>query len=347
MTEFADLRDHIAALLAQVDTAGTIRAIEPCSSGHNNRTYRVVTDNRVLAAKQYFRHEGDGRDRLAAEFAFLDHAVRAAPGRVPAPLAMDQKDGFALYEFVDGRTFRPGEIGWEQVYAAADFFSALNAEPDRTAANLPEAAESCFSITDHLRLVDARLARLRAIEPRSDEDLAAGCQLTIIAEHWRELADAVLLAADAAGLSAARVLEPRQRCLSPSDFGFHNALLAMDGTIRFIDFEYAGWDDPAKMTGDFFSQLAVPVPGDLFDRFAMAALAVFPRSEELIVRARLLRPVYLVKWCCIALNVFLPVHLARRQFADPGLDVVALKRSQLGKAEILFKSLDPINHGLY
>jgi hypothetical protein len=42
--------------------------------------------------------------------------------------------------------------------------------------------------------------------------------------------------------------------------------------------------------------------------------------------------VYAAKWCCIVLNVFLPVHFARRRFADPGLDADALKRAQLNKA---------------
>ena len=38
--------------------------------------------------------------------------------------------------------------------------------------------------------------------------------------------------------------------LSPSDFGFHNTLLTKDG-LKFIDFEYFGWDDPVKLTCDF------------------------------------------------------------------------------------------------
>ena len=41
------------------------------------------------------------------------------------------------------------------------------------------------------------------------------------------------------------------KCLSPSDFGFHNVIVEKDKILRFIDFEYAGWDDPAKMVSDF------------------------------------------------------------------------------------------------
>ena len=118
------------------------------------------------------------------------------------------------------------------------------------------------------------------------------------------------------------------------------------GRIRFIDFEYAGWDDPAKMTGDFFAQLAVPVPGNYFDRFVNETMTLFSQPERMIRRAKILRRAYRVKWCCIALNVFLPHHLERSKFADGNLDVAALQRSQLSKCRTLMQSLED-DDGLY
>lgn len=342
----AELRTRIGLLLAKVG-AGEVTEAEPCSSGRNNRTYRVVGSNSVFAVKEYFRHEDDRRDRLGTEYSFLTYAADAAPGWTPSPLALDREGGIALYEFIDGRPLRPDEIGWEHVSAAVQFFRALNSNPERMKAKLPLASESCFSFNDHIGLIDARLKALRAIEPRSEEDFAARRLLTAVDAHWRELADDVLRGAKNAGLSASELLDSEQRCLSPSDFGFHNALLGRDGAIRFLDFEYAGWDDPAKMTGDFFAQLAVPAPPGLFKRFTEEALAILPRPGELVSRAHLLRPVYQVKWCCIALNVFHPTHLARRQFSDPSLDITDLKRRQLAKAQALFNSMETRQHGLH
>ena len=49
-----------------------------------------------------------------------------------------------------------------------------------------------------------------------------------------------------------------------------NALLAAsDKKLRFLDFEYAGWDDPAKLIGDFFCQPAIPAPHSEFERFVV------------------------------------------------------------------------------
>ena len=33
------------------------------------------------------------------------------------------------------------------------------------------------------------------------------------------------------------------KCISPSDFGFHNSIIDREGNINFVDFEYSGWDD--------------------------------------------------------------------------------------------------------
>ena len=81
---------------------------------------------------------------------------------------------------------------------------------------------------------------------------------------------------DREAVEADQPLDPAERCLSPSDFGFHNAILANDGRLRFIDFEYAGWDDPSKLICDFFCQPAVPAPPQAFDRFATAIAAELP-----------------------------------------------------------------------
>lgn len=348
MNKPVDLLSQCAELLADADIKATAQSLVPCNAGGNNRTFRLETSAGVFAIKQYFRHEGDPRDRLAAEFGFLQYAAKAAPGMAPAPLAMDSRSGLALYEFIEGYPYKAGEITWQQVGSAAKFFNALNKLAARRAAlNLPTASEACFSIAEHLHLISARLSRMLSIELESDEDRAAQILIEQIHAYWLALSDRVITTYIHEGYDPSARIDPDQRCVSPSDFGFHNALAQRDGVPRFLDFEYAGWDDPAKMVGDFFAQLAVPVPEEYFDRFVREAAATFPRPGKLVERARVLRPVYQIKWCCIALNVFLPVNLARRRFANPGLDEKALKEGQLCKAKTLFQAILSNDHGLH
>ena len=201
------------------------------------------------------------------------------------------------------------------------------------------ASEACFSIKAHLDLISARIVELQKIIPETHEDRMSEELIAQLSAHWQNHLAKIKKCAAIKKIDLFNSLQLADRCISPSDFGFHNALRMADGSIRFLDFEYAGWDDPAKMVGDFFSQLAIPVCGDFFASFVDDVSQPFSKKENLIQRAQLLRVVYQVKWCCIAMNVFIPVHLARRQFANPDLDVMMLKRTQLKKAERLVNAL--------
>ena len=124
------------------------------------------------------------------------------------------------------------------------------------------------------------------------------------------------------------------RCLSPSDFGFHNAILEGDQRLCFVDFEYAGWDDPAKTVCDFLCQPAIARPGrPIPAAFADAVSAGLSDAATHQRRVALLLPVYRLKWCCIMLNEFLPVSGQRRTFAQDAAGQEERKRIQLEKAE--------------
>lgn len=321
---------------------GTSRSIESCQKSGNNRLYRVITESGIYAAKQYFNGEGDLRDRLGSEFAFLTYAQSVNSTAVPKSYGYDKDEGLAIYEFIDGQPFLPGSIGEKQVNEAADFFISLNQSSQLTsdAANaLPYSAEACFSIKDHIDLVSGRLDNLMGMPRNSCEDQAAFAFVEKLWEYWFELGESIRRGLGKESGDFRKELQKEARCVSPSDFGFHNALAAGDDKTYFIDFEYAGWDDPSRMVADFFSQLAVPVPDEYFNTFSKKVMSVFPEPDALIERASLLLPVYRVKWCCIALNVFLPKHLKRRLFANPGLRERDVKQEQLQKAEAILKSV--------
>jgi hypothetical protein len=110
-------------------------------------------------------------------------------------------------------------------------------------------------------------------------------------------------------------LEQAERRISPSDFGFHNAILGPDQRLRFIDFEYAGWDDPAKTACDFLCQVQVPVPSELAHKFLEPLIADDSAPQARADRIAVLLPVYRLKWCCIVLGRILPATSARREFS--------------------------------
>jgi hypothetical protein len=338
----------VRVLLKSVEPGVSIVSVTPTGIGGNNRTYRVATSAGTYLAKEYFTHAGDQRNRLTGEYQFCQYASCVAAGMSPRPIAKDDRKSIALYDFIEGRHFFPGAIDVAEVDQAVAFFQALNAPDARERAfGLPFASEAVFSIEAHLKLIDQRMLDLLAIAENDNEDRLAKILIHNLYESWLALIRETTDRAGFCGLDVKVELAEGQRCISPSDFGFHNAVLRPDGGICFLDFEYAGWDDPARMVGDFFSQLSVPVPARYFDHFVERCLKGFPDSESLRYRALLLRPIYQVKWCCIALALFLPVNMARRKFANPDMDEAAAKRTQLKKAEDIFQTIRMMPNGLH
>lgn len=338
MNESIDLLVIADKLLASAGICTEVLGITPCVRGGNNRTFCVETKYGKFALKQYFRQPTDTRDRLNAEFNFLAYAHPIAPTMTPQPYANDESVGAALYEFIEGKPLQSSEVNNEAVDHAAAFFCLLN-EPVKKvqASKLAAASEACFSIADHLTLVRNRIEALSAITLELPVDQSAAELIVRLSSRFEAIAKQLLATMQETSLNDE--LSINDRCISPSDFGFHNALRTPDGSIRFIDFEYAGWDDPAKMVGDFFSQLALPVPLHYFERFTDVVMRPFANHAALARRAESLRPIYQIKWCCIALNVFIPLHLERRKFANPNLNVAELKQAQLTKANLLVQQI--------
>ena len=133
-----------------------------------------------------------------------------------------------------------------------------------------------------------------------------------------------------AGMTLDEPLAAADVIASPSDFGFHNALFdPADGRLRFIDFEYAGRDDPAKLVCDFFCQPEVPVPTEAFEGFVERVISGLALPDVHRARCRMLLDLYRVKWAVIILNHFTPLGSARRSFAN----VEADDTRQIARAE--------------
>jgi hypothetical protein len=338
-----DIREKSANLLAKLGIVGNYEIVS-LSGGKNNQAFRVQSPSRTLLLKSYFRHPEDPRNRLKAEFSFSKFAWGHGIREIPQPLDCDYEHDLGLYEFVSGRSLAYEEITSWAVDTALRFYQAINLhKKDPTALDLPIASEACFSIEDHVATVDRRVTALDRITVNTAIDQAASSFVQNQLEPtWIKLKETVLQVADDLNLIDPITFE--DRCLSPSDFGFHNAILQEDGNLRFIDFEYAGWDDPAKLVCDFFCQPAFPVSLAHFDTFAHSISTTLNNPTLHYKRFALLLPVYQIKWCCIMLNHFLPAGQARRQYAGSTMDLDAQKLKQMDKVRAALANLPSQYH---
>ncbi len=307
--------------------------LEKLAGGANNRVYRIRGE-RDLVLKRYFQREGDHRDRFAAERHFYETAWGCDVRRAPEPIAWCRESRLGLFEHVDGRRLEPGEVGRDQVDQAIALVVEVNARASEAQLEAaPVAAEACMHVEEYHECVERRLARLDAMKPASDmESQAAEFVRSQLRPAWERIDARMREDADHEYSDARTGLPLSEQCLSPSDFGFHNAIQQPDGELRFFDFEYAGMDDPAKLVCDFFCQPAVPAPLEHWDRFVEGLQALRRWDDCFADRARWALPACRIKWVCIMLNEFVRSERARREFALSAEEMEQRQAAQLEKA---------------
>jgi len=320
-----------------------VLSIETIGGGRNSQVYRVIdTDTQVYALKAYFRHASDKRDRLGTEFSSLKFLWNNGIRNIPRPLKADREANCALYEYIDGQKIATDEITPEEIQATFEFLTALKALRERQGSDLlAPASEACFSIKD---IVHSIRRRLQAFDDRAKREVPYPHLYEFLDDHLiptlEEIATWAKTKSDRACISFAAEISLAERTLSPSDFGLHNALKRENGNLVFLDFEYFGWDDPAKMIVDMLLHPAMTLTDTLKRQFVSGILSAFTDYPYLGRRVEIVYPLFGLKWCLILLNEFLPAQLARRQFAgmDDG-DRVATQMKQLDKARHMLQTI--------
>lgn len=306
--------------------------MEPLSGGANNLVFQATSGGRSVLVKAYFSHPRDARDRLGVEFGMLDFLWKHGVYTVPQPLRAEPEQHIGVYEFVVGARLRPGEVGWGEASEMVDLLArmwALRNEPEAQA--LPAGSDAGFSLRNFLDNVGGRFRRCHeALAGDATQPEVARFVREDVRDTWARIERFVDEGARRFGLDVERPLPRSQQTLNPADHGFHNVLREAGGRLRFLDFEYAGWDDPVQMICNACLQPAVPLPVELRGRFVDELLLRIEGDRALKARIRLLFPLFGIKWSLIMLNEFLPVEGDRRRFA--GTRPEEHKREQLAKS---------------
>lgn len=331
MTAAEDDGESAAHAFAAAQLGGREIRLVPIRRGGNARVWRVddgAGAGPLAVMKRYPKPAPGGRDRLAAECAALRFLAAQSEERVPRLLAANPDASLAVIDFVPGPPGPAEGPAPDDIDEALGFVARLHAYAARPgAAELPPAAEPCPSIREIVRQVDARrvrLAEVAASEPALADPLA----------RLADLRDRLLSTPAAAGDAE---LARRFWTLSPSDFGFHNAVRSPRGLV-FLDFEYFGWDDPAKLAVDTELHPAMRLDPPLIARWRAGMERIFgPGDPDFGPRCARYRPFLALRWTCILLNEFLPERWLNRQHAGVSDDRPAVLAGQLTKAEAMLQ----------
>lgn len=338
-----EMRTELMRRVAARLVSGDVPIIEPVGGGRNSQVYRLVgADSRIHALKAYFRDTSGDRDRLRTEFSSLCFLWENGIRDIPQPLAADWDQGCALYEYIEGQKIAVHAVTGAEVDAAVLFLTRLKDLRGRPGSrDLATAAEACFSVRAIVESIQGRLSRLT--DKCSGEESYADLYEFLdhhLAPKLREIVRWSQEGLSRAHLSFDLDIHPTERTLSPSDFGFHNAIKRSNGQVAFLDFEYFGWDDPAKMVVDVLLHPGMNLAHSLKRRFVHGILQTFVEYPHLAQRVEIVYPLFGLKWCLILLNEFLPEHLLRRRFASTnGFQRHTLQAEQLAKAKRLLETI--------
>ena len=303
---FGPMPDVEHKFVAQTLCQDKIKSVTQLPGHGNSRVYRVLTERAtVYALKVYPDLVIDSRPRLSTEVRacnILEH-LRFTPKSV----AHDRELNVALFEWIDGET--PKTIEISHINQALSFAKKLKDLPGGTENNMPEASEACLSGVQLLSQVKERIQILDTVD---SEELQKFLETTI-KPLWEELQE--WSAVNWPVQSFDNELAQSKQTLSPSDFGFHNALQKKDRSLWFVDLEYFGRDDPVKLIADFLWHPAMKLELACKKRWLQGMFEIFDEDSDLLQRFRAAWPIYGLRWALIMLNEFRPDGWQKRVYA--------------------------------
>jgi len=326
------MADHVGVLSNVLGQR--VESIARIGGGRNSRVYRVRCGTGDHAAKFYFGRTADGRDRSQIEYSAFDFLWRRGVRCIPQPLKCDPARQVAVYEFIEGEPVEASAVAAgdiDQLAALVRQLREIAADP--ASQTLGPAAEAFFSVNDVIGNIADRYHRMASLEVRSPSHdamrqfLAADYEpaFSRLAEWARRHVE-----------HNDSPLPNERRTLSPSDMGFHNSLRRHNGKLVFLDFEYFGWDDPAKTLSDTLLHPRMRLPAGLQAYLAKRFSSIFDCDPSWRRRVEIVYPLFGLKWCMILLNEFRPEQLKRRHFVDQAPEEVhELQMRQLETAQQL------------
>jgi len=330
----------LARFLAEQLGNGSFELV-PCQGGKNNQCYQVKQVDKSYFLKCFFAGPSGKFPKLKAEYNFLNALQLQDNHQVAKPIAVDFNNGYLLTEFMVGRSITAEDINADSesryVQQCINFILAINTNVhqsthDKNQASLQQASDAITNLDDAYQIVEKRLSRAKNTIDRTDV-ITHECLDFITNVLAEKLAEINLLINE-----KNRFTPLNSDCISPSDFGFHNAMLitkeasssSLTDELTFFDFEYAGHDSKYKLVADFFCQPRHPVDISYLTLFVQQPFfrTLIDEQTTFIVILALTQ----LKWNLILLNEFIPEIANRREFSGQSNNEILSVQLQRSKA---------------
>ena len=322
-TSWRDISQHLlnaesdAEIKAQLDFAARAPTDSwtPVEGRANSRVFKVEQGSHTFAAKFYPDAAHDPRDRLGAEkiaCEFLESQGCSSALRV---VCTAPELNVGLYDWIEGA--KVVDVRDSDIQQALEFVEMLHRARDAaSAAQLPFASEACLSQEDIWNQIERKRRKLNQVLDQSPE-----LRKFLLEQFDPFLAELRVLSRSLyPHLDRFVRLPARHQTLSASDFGFHNAIRKPDNSLKWIDFEYFGWDDPVKLMADFVWHPGFELSESQILQWKNGCMTIFSKDSDLPGRFQQHFPLYGMRWCLILLNTFLQSEIKQRSMGQARLE---------------------------
>ena len=295
------MKDEVIKIIAEEMTGDQINHIEPVIGGRNSRIFRL-NNGKVNYALKFFREDTHNtRDRFDRELEALTLFIENVIHCVPKIINQDRVNNCILLEWIDGEPIYDFDL--EDITALVDFVKVVHEISKSIKSNeVRLATEACLNGNEIVTQINRRLEILLPAGKKHPELLKFLNEEFIPA--FKKITNWSRETYQKKNMDFGRDIISNQLTLSPVDIGFHNCLRT-ENQLFFLDFEFFGRDDPAKLVADSLQH-----PGSLIgkkhnDYFGTALNSIFKGDEQFQDRLKCLSPLFGLKWCMIMLNPFI------------------------------------------
>lgn len=303
-----------------------IQYIRVIKDGINSCVFKFKANGRNLVAKSY-KHKK--KLRIKREKLFYKYLKKVNNKNVLNPILFSINKNLSVYPYIAGSKVK--KINIDQIQVLSNFINQINNQ--KISNTLPLAIDGIKDRNYHLKLCENKINDLKAVKIDSlvKKDFSNFLNKKIIPK-FEEIKTNFNL--NKSSFLSKMKLTKKEMIVSPSDFGFHN-IIKKKNKLFFIDFEYAGLDDPVKLLCDFYCQPDQSINIQKKKLFLENLKLKNYSISKLSLYTDFFLPFHKLKWCCIILNIFKDAKSLKMREAIKIKQKIM--KTQLIKSKIYFK----------
>lgn len=262
--------------------------IRPIYSAYNSKLIKIIFNKKKYIIKLYPNKK---TKQFLYEFFFLK--IYSDCNNIPKIFHSDYNNKSLVIKYLAGKKINKNQSKY--IGKIIQFLGYLQKKKKFFEINKIYAQDACLKFEDHLNNTYSKIKNLeKKIKSKNSSYLNFIKDLKIRYDTKKKNIEKQYSKTKICKKNLDRLI------VSPSDFGFNN-ILKKNNKIYFIDFEYAGLDDPLKLCFDFLSNPNTKMPKIKKLEFLRKFAKKFKINNIIKIYNDLI-DFYYLKWAIIILN---------------------------------------------